>query len=336
MIGSTIAIGLVGGGGITDTHARAALAIPGARVAAIAGPNAVRVKEYCGQYGGAPCAGVDDLLARRPMDLVVVGSPSGLHADQAIEVVKQGIPVLVEKPIDIDLERVDALIAEADRAGVAVGVIFQDRFKPDLLKVKDLLARGALGAPLLVRAEVPWYRPPSYYADSRWRGTPALDGGALMNQGIHTLDLLLWLLGDVARVRARTATVLHRVEVEDTAFALLDFASGVTGSYMATTAAFPGTSRRVTISGSRGSLTIEGDDLVAADGLEGPLAPASARAPSPAASSPIVADISAHLAVLEDFIDSVRTGRRPCCDARDGRRSVALIAAIHEAAKREG
>jgi len=163
------------------------------------------------EYGGRGFQGFEAFLAHRPMDLVVIGSPSGLHAAEGIAAAKRGLHVLTEKPIDISTKRADALIEATRTSRVKLGVIFQDRVKPDIRRLKKWLAQGALGKVLFVDAKVNWYRPPEYYGKSKWRGTLALDGGgALMNQGVHTVDLLLWLLGDVTRVQARTATALHQ------------------------------------------------------------------------------------------------------------------------------
>src|SRR6202049_2824159 len=189
------------------------------------------------------------------MDLVMIGSPSGLSAAGGIAAGHSGGHVLTKKPIDISTARADALIEAAASAAVKLGVIFQDRVKPDIRRLKQWIERGALGKVLLVDARVKWYRPPEYYGQSKWRGTLALDGGgALMNQGVHTVDLLLWLLGDVTRVQARTATALHKIESEDTAIAILEFAGGALGIFHATTAAYPGYPRRIEISGSEGTV----------------------------------------------------------------------------------
>jgi predicted dehydrogenase len=135
---------------------------------------------------------------------------------------------------------------------VRLGVFFQDRVQPDIARLHDLVAGGRLGRPLLASARVKWYRPPEYYSQSRWRGTWALDGGgALMNQGIHTVDLLQWVFGPVARVAAKTRTALHAIEVEDTAVALLEFRSGALATFEATTTAYPGYKRRVEFTGQR-------------------------------------------------------------------------------------
>ena len=243
----------------------------------------------------------------------------------------------MEKPIDISTERADALISECQKAGVKLGVIFQDRFKPDICRLRDLIRDGKLGRPLLVDARVKWYRPPEYYGDSRWRGTWALDGGgALMNQGIHTVDLLLWLLGDLKIIKARTATLLHNIETEDTALALLEFSSGALGTLQATTAAYPGYPRRVEITGTEGTVVLEGDNILKADLRGRPLTlireDLGDQNPSP--SSPVVSDFRGHQLVIEDFIRAIRENGTPRCDGADGRRSVAAIEEIYRMAGR--
>src|SRR5678816_3451273 len=147
-------------------------------------------------------------------------------------------------------------IQAVERSGVKLGVMFQDRVKPGIRELREWISTGVIGKPLAVDARVKWYRPPEYYSASRWRGTSSLDGGgALINQAVHTVDLLLWLLGDVVRVQARTATLLHAIETEDTALAILEFASGALGTLEATTAAYPG-------SVSYTHLTLPTSDLV--------------------------------------------------------------------------
>src|SRR5215472_1479522 len=232
----TMLVGLTGGGNITGTHARALSRIPGAKLAAVFGSNAEKVSRICKEHGGKPYQDFQAFLSHRPMEMVVIGSPSGMHAAQGIEAARHGLHVLVEKPIDINSERADALIARCNDAGVKLGVIFQDRFHRDIRRLKQAISDGILGRPLLVDAQVKWFRPPEYYRHSRWRGTWALDGGgALMNQGVHTVDLLLWLLGEVKIIKARTATLLHQIETEDTALVLLEFSNGALGTLLATT-----------------------------------------------------------------------------------------------------
>jgi UDP-N-acetyl-2-amino-2-deoxyglucuronate dehydrogenase len=332
-------IGLVGGGNITETHARAARAIPGVSISAIYGANSKNIQRLAREHGGSAYTEFDAFLAHSPMELVMIGSPSGLHAEQGIAAARRGLHVLTEKPIDITTDRADALINAAKEARVKLGVMFQDRVKPDTQRMKKLLDQGALGKILLVDARVKWYRPPEYYGKSKWRGTLALDGGgALMNQGVHTVDLLLWLLGDVTRVQARTATALHPIESEDIAIAILEFANGALGTLHATTAAYPGYPRRVEITGTEGTIILEHDRIVAAN-LRAPLPDTGPDAPTDtnlSASSAAVTDIRGHRAILEDFLQAIENDAQPLCDGAEGRRSVALVQAIYTTAQNFG
>jgi predicted dehydrogenase len=332
---ASIRVGILGGGNISDTHARAAHEIPGVEVVAHWGRDVERAARLAEAYGGTAHRDLDDFL-RQPMDAVIVGSPSGVHAEHAMAAAARGLHVLVEKPLDVATARVDALLEACDRAGVRLGVIFQDRTAPDLVWLRRQIAAGVLGRILLVSARVKWYRPPEYYAGSRWRGTWALDGGgALMNQGIHTVDLLLWLLGDVARVQAVTRTALHAIEVEDTAVATLEFAAGAVGTLEATTAAYPGFARCAEITGTEGTVVVEHDRVVGVHLRAEPPEPApnSDANTNASASSAVVSDVRAHRRVIENFVDAVRTGAPLLCDGRDGRRSVALVEAVYESAR---
>ena len=331
----TFHVGLIGGSNISETHARAARAISGVEIAAVYGTNCEKVQRLCREYGGKPFQDFSAFLSHRPMELVILGSPSGLHASQGIAAAKRGLHVLTEKPIDISTHRADELIQAADQAGVKLGVIFQDRLKPHIRQLKAWIDHGVLGKPLLADARVKWYRPPEYYANSRWRGTLELDGGgALINQGIHTIDLLLWLLGDVSQVHAETAAELHRIEAEDTATAIFKFASGALGLFHATTAAYPGYPRRVEISTTEGTVILEQDQIIAVDLREPPEESAIVpRDENQSASSAVVSDVRGHQAVIEDFLSAIQKNARPACDGREGRRSIALVEAIYSAAR---
>ena len=329
-------VGFIGGGNITETHIRAVQAIPSLNVAGIYGKNQDRVARLAKQYGGLPFSDFDRFLDHRPMDFVIIGSPSALHADEGIAAAQHGLHILTEKPIDISTEKADRLVSSAKRSGVQLGVLFQDRLKPDIVRLKNWIEAGTIGRPILAEAAVKWYRPPEYYSGSKWRGTFEFDGGgAVINQGIHTVDLLIYLLGDVSRVQSVTATVLHDIEAEDTCVATLEFASGVVGVFHATTAAFPGYARRVEITGTEGTVRLETDRIVQAD-LKKPL-PAGDQ-PEPAdqnasASSAVVSDVRGHQRLIENFVQSIQTGQPPVCDGEDGRRSLAVVEAIYRAAR---
>jgi UDP-N-acetyl-2-amino-2-deoxyglucuronate dehydrogenase len=331
-----VKVGLLGGGNISDTHARAARAIPGVEIAAICGPNRAKVETLARAYGGVVYDDVERFLDHRPLDIVAIGSPSGLHAGEAIPAIRRGLHVLSEKPLDVTTAKVDSVIEAAERGGVKVGVFFQDRLKPDIAEMKSTIASGGLGKPIFAAGHVRWYRPPEYYTASRWRGTRALDGGgALMNQAIHTVDVLQWLFGPVARVAGRTATLLHSIETEDTAAAALEFESGALGIIEATTSSFPGYARRLDVSGSEGTLILEGDRLVARDlrAAGGQASAIPAEPPPENAASATVSDSVPHQRIFEDFLRAIRDNTVPVCDAREARPSVAIIEAIYRSAR---
>jgi UDP-N-acetyl-2-amino-2-deoxyglucuronate dehydrogenase len=337
-------IGTIGGGNISDTHARAAREIDSVAIAAIYGTNREKSARLAETYGAKSYDDLGAFLAHQPMQIVLIGSPSGLHAEHGIAAARRGLHVLVEKPIDITTERADALIAECTRARVKLGVFFQDRVAPGIRKLKELVDGGVMGKPILVSARVKWYRPPEYYSGSRWRGTLALDGGgALINQGVHTVDLLLWLMGDVGRVYAKAKTALHQIEAEDTVVATLEFANGAIGTLEAVTSVYPGYNRRVEVTGSEGTIILEQDRIIAADLLT--VARTSVCDPiaeivkpikensNPAATSPVVSDVSGHKKLLEDFLRAIETDTTPLCDGREGRRSIELVQAIYESSR---
>jgi UDP-N-acetyl-2-amino-2-deoxyglucuronate dehydrogenase len=328
-------VGILGGGNISDTHARAAQAIEGLTVDAVFGANTARSAALAAAVGATPYDDIGRFLDHG-LDLVIIGSPSGCHAEQAIAAARRGLHVLVEKPIDVTTARVDALLEEVDRAGVKLGVCFQDRLHPDINATKAFIDAGHLGKPVLASGRVKWYRPPEYYSGSRWRGIAALDGGgAVMNQAIHTVDLLLWMFGPVARVYARAATQLHAIEVEDTAVAVLEFANGATGSLEATTSVYPGYPRRIELTGTEGTIVIEHDRIIRSDMRSGEqgLVSTSEGDANASASSPTVSDTRGHQRIIRDFVRAIDTNGAPICDGREGRRSVALVEAIYASAK---
>ena len=328
-------IALIGAGNISETHARACREIAGVQIVAVYGANHARAAKLAELYGGVAYPDLAAMLAHRPLDAVIIGSPSGLHADQGIAAARAGLHVLVEKPLDVAVAASDRLIAATRSAGVRLGVLFQDRTQPSFVRLRELLMSGALGRPLLASARVKWYRAPEYYTDSRWRGTRALDGGgALINQGIHTVDLLGWMLGPVRRVFAHTATLLHEIDVEDTTLAILEFENGVRASFEATTAAYPGYARRVELSTTEGTVVLEHDRVIAADlrtSIDGLLPDVEADT-NRSASSPVVSDVRGHQRLIEDFVAAIHDGREPLCSGVEGRRSLAIVEAIYQSA----
>jgi predicted dehydrogenase len=219
-------------------------------------------------------------------------------------------------------------------------VISQHRFDRGLAELRRLLGDGALGRLVLGEASTKWYRSQAYYDSAAWRGTWGLDGGSLMNQGIHYLDLLLWTMGPVAEVTALFSTQAHRIEVEDAALAVLRFASGAVGTVVASTAVVPGFAQRLEISGTGGTVVVEDGEIIRCElsadgadaGLRGGLT-ADGSAPSAAASNPAGLDIASHAAQISDFLGAVDAGRAPAVTGDDGRAALEVVCAVYESAR---
>jgi predicted dehydrogenase len=330
---------LIGGGSAARSHAAAPVASPGARLVAVSRSNPARVEETAAQFG-VPClAVVQALLARDDVDAVCICTPSGVHAEQAIAAARAGKHVLVEKPMALTLADADAMIAACAGAGVLLGVALQRRTEPDFQRLQAAIAAGELGRLVLGSVSVPYMRGQSYYDSAAWRGTWALDGGgALMNQGIHLIDLLLWLMGDAAEVSATATTLTHDIEVEDCITATLRFTNGALGSVMATTAAAPGFPHRVEIYGDRGGVQIEGEQIIRWEGenqAEPPAGSTKSREPvaAGAGASPTGIGAVGHTRLLDDFVAAIRQHRDPLVPGAEGRRALALVLAIYEAAR---
>jgi len=330
-----IGFGIVGAGMVARFHARAIADTAGARLAAICRADASRSDEAAAEFG-VPCeVSLEALLERPDVDAVCLCTPSGMHAAQTLAAARAGKHVLVEKPIALDLADADAMIAACRDAGVRLGVALQRRTDPSSRALHDAIRAGELGSMVLGTATVPYFRPQSYYESAAWRGTWSLDGGgALMNQGIHLVDLLLWLMGGEAEVvGASGGADRHEIEVEDCVVAALRFSCGARGTIVATTAAAPGFPHRVEVYGSRGGAQIEGDALIRWEGdapRVRPQAPPTVAAGSGA--SPTGIGTRGHTLLVQDFVAAIREGRDPLVDGVEGRRSLALVLDIYEAA----
>jgi len=335
-------IGIVGTGVIAETHAAAIAAVPGARLVAVTDVAPERAARFAGGRGCAAEPGLDALLARDDIDVVSVCVPSGLHAEVGIQAAAAGKHLVVEKPIDVSLAAADRLIDAVDGAGVAMTVISQHRFDPGLVELRGLIDDGALGRLVLGEASTKWYRSQGYYDSAPWRGTWALDGGSLMNQGIHYVDLLRWTLGPIVEVSAVYATEDHKIEVEDTALAVLRFTSGAVGTIVSSTAVFPGFAQRLEVSGTGGTVLVEDGEIVRSaftsdspdPGLRGTRLSRSASGDGAAANAAALG-VASHAAQIADLLTAVEQGRQPSVTGRDGRDTLEVILAVYESA-REG
>jgi UDP-N-acetyl-2-amino-2-deoxyglucuronate dehydrogenase len=336
--------GIIGAGVIGPTHATAIAGLPDAELVAVADMDLRRARTLAAPYGATPYADIQTMLDREALDVVNICTPSGLHGAQACQVMRSGRHVIVEKPMELHREAIEEMLRVQQEAGVQLAVISQHRFDPASQELHALVDEGAFGRLVLGNALIPWWRAQAYYDSGGWRGTAALDGGVLMNQAIHSIDLLQWLMGPVRSVYAYTDTLVHQMETEDVAVAVLRFTSGAVGTLAATTGAYPGAATRIEVYGDQGSAVIENDRLkwrhlarddqepVSAYGLniaEGPDQPEGESA----ASNPAAIPTSTHAAQIADMIRAIREGGTPLVDGQAGRQPVEIILAVYESAR---
>jgi predicted dehydrogenase len=340
----TLGVAIVGCGMIARFHARALAEIPDVRLVALVSRSEGAGQKFADELGTSPalCTRLDDALAMPGVQIVIVTTPSGLHLDSAVAAAKAGKHIVVEKPLEITAARCDAIIDACRKAGVQLCTIFPSRFGDANVALKRAVEAGKFGRLTLGETTCKWWRSQAYYDEGGWKGTQALDGGgALMNQAIHNVDLLQWLMGPVSHVCGFTATLAHeRIEVEDTAVACLRFASGALGVIQATTSAHPGLPKTVAIHGDRGTAVIEQDDVLRWNFEPATEEDAAVRqrfaqkvGASGGSSNPAAISHEGHRRQIADFVEAIRTGRAPLVDGREGRKAVAIIEAIYESAR---
>lgn len=328
---------LIGCGSISTQHLEAIAAVDGARLGAVASASAERARAVGERWGVPWTTDIDELLGSADIDAVSILTPSGLHPSHALAALARGKHVLVEKPIALSVADADAVIAAAAQRGLKLATVSQRRFEPVTRALRAALDADALGTISLILAEGIYLRPQSYYDSAPWRGTVALDGGVLMNQAIHLVDLVRWLGGPVRSVAGHIATRTHAMEAEDGATVSLRFASGALGAVIATTAADAERPAEIRVHGDLGHVRIVGD---AATEWQVPGRPAPETGP-PAVATAIGSSASAtwgstaagYIRQYTDFLEAVRTGRAPAVSGEDGRNAVEIVTAAYESAR---
>jgi predicted dehydrogenase len=336
---------IIGCGMIARFHARALAEVPGTRVAALISRSTAAAEKMARELNLTDCVLATDLpsvLARPDVDAVIVTTPSGAHLEPAVAAAAAGKHVVVEKPLEITTERCDRIIEACDRHRVKLCTIFPSRFGDANRTLKSAIEAGRFGRLTLGETTCKWWRSQAYYDEGGWKGTKALDGGgALMNQAIHNVDLLLWMMGPVRHIAGFTAMLAHeRIEVEDTAVACLRFANGSLGVIQATTSVHPGLPKTIAIHGDRGTAVIEQDDV-----LRWLLTPETAEdkqilerfaqkvGGSGGSSNPAAISHEGHRRQLADFVHAVQSNTAPQVDGREGRKAVEVIQAIYRSAE---
>lgn len=336
---------IVGCGMIARFHARALQEVLDTRVVALVSRRRENAEKVAAESGILTCDIYQDLapaLMRSDLDVVIITTPSGNHLEPAVAAAKAGKHVVVEKPLEITPERCDRIIDACDRAGVKLCTIFPSRFGAASVELKKAVDAGRFGKLTLGETTCKWWRTQQYYDEGGWKGTQALDGGgALMNQGIHNVDLLLWLMGPVTHISGFTATLAHeRIEVEDTAVACLRFANGALGVIQATTSVHPGLPKTIAIHGDAGTVVVEQDDVLRWDFKDGRPEDAAIKerfatkiGASGGSSNPAAISHQGHARQLADFVRAIQFNSAPLVDGREGRRAVEVICGIYRAAQ---
>ena len=331
-----VKFGILGCGLIGDVHIRALLEVDGCELFAVCDASSERAEEFGKKHGVKAYSDYLKMLADPEIDAVAICTPSGMHKDQTIAALNANKHVLVEKPMALTSADAKEICDAAEKSDKIVSVIFQMRFTEDLQYLKKVIEEGRLGQLTFCDLYMKYWRDPSYYAASPWRGTFAMDGGgALMNQGIHGIDLLEYIVGGVKDVQGIVRTLSHRIEVEDTAVAMLEFESGALGTIVASTCAYPGFERRIEIHGDRGYavLTENSIEKLMIDGIEQSTEKVSV---ANTASDPTAVQSMMHKIEIENLLSAIEGRGELLIDAKEGKRAVRIIEEIYKSSRQGG
>ncbi|MDR3711000.1 MAG: Gfo/Idh/MocA family oxidoreductase [Capsulimonadaceae bacterium] len=332
---SIIRYGIIGCGIIHETHLKAIAALPEcAKLVAVCDNNPEALRKTVEKTGVKGYASAAELVADPDIDVITVCTPSGLHADHAIMALNAGKHAISEKPMDIDLSKADEMIAASKRNNRLLAVISQTRYGDGAQQLHKWIDAGKFGRLIHGNARLFYYRSQEYYDSAGWRGTWAMDGGgALMNQGVHYVDQLIWAMGLPKTVYALAGCLGHeRVEVEDTVSATIEFESGAIGSLTATTCAYPNRGGLLDVLGATGSAQIRDAKLVYADFADGTRFDPTADQGT-AALDPRLGGFVEHYTQLRDITQAIVDGRQPEITMQDGRNALQLVLAVYESAR---
>ena len=337
-----IKFGIIGTGAIATMHAKALEASENAELVAVFDKVTERATKFANEYNVRAINDFDTFLSDTEIEAVTIATPTGVHGLVALPAARSGKHILCEKPLDVTLEKTDTIINACEDNNVILSAVFQSRFGRAVQNAKKAVDAGRLGKMVLANTQIHWFRSQEYYDSATWRGTWALDGGgALMNQSIHNIDLLLYLNGDPAEVFAYTDTMTHTgIEVEDTAVAVIKFKNGSLGTIEASTSCAPGFPRRLELAGSKGTITLEDDritnwtfveelpedEIIRQEGLSG-------ENMKGGSSDPMDIDHEGHKRQIQDLAQAIISGKETKLSGREGRRAVQLICGIYESAQ---
>jgi predicted dehydrogenase len=335
----TIGFGIIGCGVIAPFHADSIVAAREADIVACCDIVEEKAKAFAGKYHVKHAyRSVEDMLRQDDVQAVCVCTPSGLHAEHGIAAAQAGKHIMCEKPLDVTLQKIDALIAAADESKVKLAGVFQRRTYPTSQLVREAVRGGKLGKLVLGDCYQKLFRSHEYYASGAWRATWELDGGgALMNQGVHGIDLLLWIMGRVSQVTAYTRHLVRNIPVEDTAVAILEYETGALGVIQGTTSVTPGEPTRWEFHGDDGTIILTEASITKWHcGAETePPETTKVDAGGGGVSDPTAIGAGGHMLLIQDLVNAIREDREPMIPGREARRAVELILAIYQS-QREG
>lgn len=348
---STVRFAVVGCGAIHENHCRPLQEIEGAELTAVVDSDPEKLKKASEKFGVPGYSTLDEILPY--VDAVTVCVPSGEHGLVGIQAARAGKHVLTEKPVEITYPAAKALVDECEKAGVKHACISQHRFAPDIQRVRDAVLGGQFGPMVQGDSYTKWYRSQAYYDSAGWRGTWALDGGGcLMNQGVHYVDMIQWVMGGVKSVQAMVRTMAHEIEVEDTAMAFVEYNSGAVGMIMGSTSVYPGFAEKIEVHGKFGTAVVEGDRLkfweVDEEGMKSKYGRGVNAQPAPkvetvgtgsegtGSADPAAIWGGQHRMQIEDFVRAIQNDTTPFITCRDALEPLKVILAIYESSRRGG
>lgn len=334
---ATLGIGIIGTGSIVNTYLKCIDELEDAKLIGLYTTAASRVKEAQKIFRAPILDNLEEFLNLPGLDLVCICNKSGLHGEAAISAARSGKHVLCEKPLEVTTKKIDAVIEACRENQIVLGCVLQNRCSAAYRAVENVVRNGLLGKLLLGNAHINWYRSKEYYSNNPWRGSRAFDGGAaFMNQGIHTIDLLLNLMGEVTSVFGNMKTMVHDIECEDVGAGILNFENGAIGTITASTALYPGYPERLEIYGAKGSILMEGGKISAwhVEGVPAPEIGSYEENPTGAANPTDIGHVN-HRTVLEDMIVAIKENRPPMVDGPKARKAVAVITALYKSSEQE-
>jgi len=326
-----LGIGIIGTGAIVETHIKSVQDLDCCTLVALSSSSRDRARLAEEKYNIPTYSSYRDLVKQKDIDAVIIGTLSGDHLNPTLAAAREKKHVLVEKPLEINLHRARQMVLACEKADVRLACIFQSRFSEEYLQVKKTVHQGKLGKLYMGNAYVKWFRPPAYYQSSKWKGTLSGDGGAaLINQGIHTIDLLIDLMGEAASVFGKIKTVRHRIEGEDLGAALITFQNGAMGTIEASTAISPGFPERLEVFGEKGSIILEGGKIIhwLVEGQDPPqLSETSDK--STGASDPSAIGYLLHKKQIKNFVEAILTNQPPMISGKEGLKALKVVRAIY-------